>query len=82
MTFQPVIWPLNGATSVAPGSAVCRTVAEIAIGRFGSALVSGLPSVTVAACAAEALKSETAPATPMAATLSLIDLRSTEAPTA
>jgi hypothetical protein len=49
MTFQLLIWPLNGATSVAPGSAVWRTVAEIAIGRLGSALVSGLPSVTVAA---------------------------------
>lgn len=58
MTFQLVICPLKGATSVAPGSAVCRTVAEIAIGPLGSALVSGLPSVTVVACAAEAPWSE------------------------
>jgi hypothetical protein len=49
MTFQIVTCPLKGATSVAPGSAVCRTVAEIAIGVLGSALVSGMPSVTVAA---------------------------------
>src|SRR6266480_1934454 len=78
MTFQLVIWPLKGATSVTPGSAVCLTVAETAIVRLGSALVSGLPSVTVAARAAEGPRSERAPATPTAATFCLIDKRGTK----
>ena len=72
MTLQLLIWPPKGATSVAPGSALCRTVAEIAIGLLGSASVNGLPSVTVAACAEGALASEAAPATVTAATFSLI----------
>jgi hypothetical protein len=82
MTFQLLIWPSKGATSAAPGSAVCRTVAEIAIDPLGRALASGLPRVTVAACVAEAPKRETEPATPTTATHSLLDKRNTEAPTA
>jgi hypothetical protein len=35
MTLQLLLWPLNGATSVAPGSAVCRTVAEKGIAVLG-----------------------------------------------
>jgi hypothetical protein len=82
MSLQLLIWPLKGATSVPPGSAACRTVAEIAIGWLGRGLVNGLPSVTVAASAAEAPESEPTPATTAAATLILIDKRSTPVPTA
>jgi hypothetical protein len=71
---------LTGATSVAPGSAVCRTVAENTTGVLGSGFVNGLPSVTIAPFAAEAPRSERATATPTAATVSLIDKGSTEAP--
>jgi hypothetical protein len=54
-------------------------VAENVIVVLGSALVSGLPSVTVAPCAGQAPKSEMAPATPTPATFRLIDNRSTAA---
>ena len=40
---------VEGRNERGAGSAVWRTVAEIAIALLGSALVNGLPSVTVAA---------------------------------